>query len=125
MAAGFIATTVMIFLGYLSTRVGFPSLNWADTLRAQMGGGSLLGYAMFFGFGIAMAVVYVLFFHDRLPGTSWRRGLFFAAMLWVFTGVVLAPLFHMGFFMSSVMVAMATLVVYLFYGAVLGWIYDA
>ena len=124
MVAGFIATFVMVFLGYFGTRMGFAPLNWADTFRTWIGGEHILGYGMLFIFGIVMAVVYVAFFHDRLPGTSWRRGLFFAVMLWILTGVVLAPVLHMGFFMGSVVMAMATLVVYLFYGAVLGWIYD-
>jgi hypothetical protein len=125
MVAGFLATLVMTFLGFLSTRFGFPTLNWADTFRTWLGGGSVFGYGMFFILGIVMAVIYVAFFHDRLPGTSWRRGLFFAVMLWVVTGAVLMPVLQMGFFMGSVMMALGTLVLYLFYGAILGWIYDA
>ncbi len=124
MVAGFVATLVMTFLGLLGTRVGMQTLNWAEMLRSWFGGGAIAGYGLFFVFGIAMAMIYVAFFHDRLPGTSWRRGLFFAVILWVLTGFALSPFLGMGFFMGSVVMAFGTLVLYLFYGAILGWIYD-
>jgi len=125
MAAGFIATLVMTLLGIAAVKFGVPTFNWADTLRAWFGGGAMAGYALFFIFGIALAMIYVAVFHDRLPGYSWRRGMFFAAILWVLTGLAISPYVGLGFFMGSVAMAMATLALYMLYGAILGWIYDA
>jgi len=125
MVAGFIATLFMTFLSILGGHFGLQSLNWAKSFETLLGGNMIVGYFAFFVLGVVMSVMYVTFFHDRLPGDSWRRGLFYAVILWLFTGVALAPLMHMGFFMGGMMMAMGTLVTYLFYGAVLGLIYDA
>jgi len=124
MLAGFVATLAMTFLGWVATRMGVPFLNWASAL-GHTAGGALFGYFLFFVMGVVLAVLYVAFFHERLPGSSWKRGLFFAFMMWVATCAALAPLFHMGFFMGSLVVAFGTLLTYMLYGGVLGYLYDA
>ncbi len=124
MVAGFIATLAMVFLGFIGTHFGMPALNWATALETYFGGNATFGYAMFFVLGVLLAVVYVAFFHERLPGTSWKRGIFFATIMWVLTGLILAPVLHMGFFMGSVWMAVGTLATYWAYGALLGFIYD-
>ena len=124
MLAGFVATLAMTFLGFAASRIGMPFLNWAKTL-GQSTGGSMAGYFLFFVGGVILALVYVTLFHDRLPGSSWKRGLFFAFVMWLATGAALAPLFGMGFFMGSVVMALGTLMTYMLYGGVLGYLYDA
>ncbi|MCE9624689.1 MAG: hypothetical protein K8R69_04415 [Deltaproteobacteria bacterium] len=124
MLAGFMATLAMAFLGFLATRMGMPFLNWAKTFGHSTGG-PMFGYLAFFIVGVVMAVIYVAVFHERLPGSSWKRGLFFSFMMWVATGAALAPLLHLGFFMGSLMVALGTLMTYMLYGGVLGYLYDA
>lgn len=123
--AGFVATLAMIFLGFIATQLGAPFLDWSRALGGFFGDNPWFGYFSFLAVGVVIAMVYVGLFHDRLPGTSWKRGLFFAVLLWLITGVLFSPLFHMGFFMGSVMVALGTLVSYMVYGAILGFIYDA
>jgi uncharacterized protein DUF6789 len=125
MLAGFIGTVAMTFLGFIASRVGVPIFSWAKAFSGYLGGNPLFGYFMFFVGGVLLAMVYVGVFHDRLPGHSWKRGLFFAVMMWILTGAALAPLMHMGFFMGSVMLAMGTLASYMLYGAILGYLYDA
>jgi len=122
--AGLIATLTMGFLGLFANQLGAPFLDWARALSQYVGGNSWVGYLMFFCGGLTMAMIYVIFLHDRLPGHSWERGLFFAVLIWIATGAVAAPLMNLGFFMESVMMALGTLFIYLVYGAVLGFIYD-
>lgn len=121
--AGFLATWAMIFLGFVATRMGTPFLDWSRTLGAYFMGIPYLGYVLFFIAGVLMAIIYMAFFHDRLPGSSWQRGLFFAVLMWILTGAILAPVMQMGFFMGGAMVALGTLVTYIVYGLVLGMIY--
>ena len=124
MLAGFVATLAMTLLGFIATRLGMPFLDWAKTLGHSVGG-TMVGYFLFFLGGVVLAMIYVALFHERLPGSSWRRGFFFAFLMWLATGAALAPLFHMGFFMGGVVIAMGTLMTYLLYGGVLGYLYDA
>ncbi len=125
MLAGFMATLAMTFLGFFATHFGVPYLNWAKMMTGFFHGNAIVGYFVFFVAGVILSVLYVHLFHDRLPGTSWKRGLFFATIMWLITGAALAPLMHMGFFMGGIMMAFGTLVTYLLYGAILGFIYDA
>ena len=122
--AGLIATLIMVLLGFMATYVGTPWLNWGSTLGKAFGDNPTAGYLLLFAVGMLLAVLYVNVLRDRLPGTSWKRGLFFASLLWVLTGAFLAPLLSLGFFMGGVVIALGTLASYLVYGAILGFIYD-
>lgn len=124
MLSGFVATLAMTFLGFAATRLGIPFLNWAKTLGHSTGG-AMTGYFLLFIGGVLIAMIYVALFHERLPGSSWKRGLFFAFVMWLATGAALAPLFGMGFFMGGVLVALGTLMTYMLYGGILGYLYDA
>lgn len=125
MLAGFVGTLAMTILGFVAAHLKVPVFDWAKTFAGFLGGNTLFGYFVFFVGGVILAMLYVGVFHDRLPGHSWKRGLFFAVMMWILTGVAFAPMMHMGLFMGSVMLAMGTLVSYLMYGAIMGYIYDA
>lgn len=125
MVAGFVASLAMAFFGFFAKYFGAPFLDWAKTLGQYFGGNTLIGYFAFFVAGIILAVLYVAIFHDRLPGTSWKRGIFYAVLMWLVTGVVFAPIMQMGFFMGSVMMAVGTLVIYMMWGAIMGLIYEA
>lgn len=122
--AGFVASITLILLGLLVSELGAPFLDWTKALAIYAGGNSLLGYALSLSVGLLLAVLFVEFLHDRLPGTSWNRGLFFSVLLWIVTGLLFAPLMHRGFFMESVLVSLTTLILYLAYGAILGFLYD-
>ena len=125
MLAGFIGSLAMTFLSFFALYFKVPVFNWAGTFAGYLGGNAVFGYLLFFAAGIMLAMVYVAVFHDRLPGHSWKRGVFFAVMMWVLTCAAFAPMMHMGFFMGSVLLAMGTLVSYLLYGGIVGYIYDA
>ena len=121
--AGFLATLAMTFLGFVATHMGAPFLDWTTTLGGYFGGSPWMGYFLFFLVGVLMAFFYGAFLHDRLPGMTWHRGLFFAVLMWILTGAILAPVMGMGFFMGGVMVALGTLITYMVYGFVLGAVY--
>src|SRR5437773_2628616 len=101
---GFVATFAMSLLGFFFFRLGVPHLDWG-ILFSYLGIGIMFGYFLLFLSGIVIAILYVYFFHERLPGTSWRRGLFFSTILWLITGIILTPSIGLGFFMGSLSVA--------------------
>jgi hypothetical protein len=123
MTAGLAASLAMAILALLASLAGMPFLNWSRTLTEPVGNWAL-GYLLFFSLGIAVALIFNFLFHDHLPGQSWQRGFLFAVMMWILTGAALAPLLGMGFFMGSVVASLGTLVIYLCYGGVLGYLCD-
>jgi hypothetical protein len=120
LAAGLAASLAMAILAFLAGSIGVPYLNWTEALSANQ----VFGYLLFLGLGISVAMVFRIFFHDYLPGQSWQRGFLFAVMMWILTGAALAPLLGMGFFMGSVVASLGTLLTYLCYGGVLGYLCD-
>ncbi len=121
---GLVATFAMSLLGFFFHQFGVPRLDWG-VLFSYLGVGMWLGYALLFVSGSLLAILYVFFFHERLPATSWKRGLFFALILWLITGMILTPYLGFGFFMGNLSVAFGTLLNYMIYGTVLGYLYDA
>ena len=123
LAAGLAASLAMALLAFFAGWMGLPLLNWSRTLTGPLGD-PLIGYLLFFAMGAAVALIFALLFHDHLPGQSWQRGFLFAVMMWILTGAALAPLLGLGFFMGSVVASIGTLLTYLCYGGVLGYLCD-
>jgi hypothetical protein len=121
---GFIATFIMSSLGFFLHRLGIPHLDWG-ILFSYLGVGILFGYFLLLFAGTVISLLFAYFFHPRLPGNSWKRGLFFATILWLLTGLFLTPSLGLGFFMGGLSIAFGTLLTYMIYGSILGFLYDA
>lgn len=122
--AGVFATMAMLLASIIGDRIGIPMHDWTHSLTETFGHGKAYGYLAFFAFGICGAVIYGKFMHQHMPGNSpWMRGLFYGALLWLFSFAIVSPLLKMGFFMGSMTLAFGSSIAHLFYGTVLGFIY--
>lgn len=126
--AGLIATIVLSILMYLKGMMGMmPELNVIAMLAGQMGGSMMMGWVAHFVIG---AVIYGLAFANLgsvLPGGSnVVKGISLGVIGWLIMMIALMPMMGAGFFaMNMGMMAMvATLVLHVIFGAVLGFAYN-
>jgi hypothetical protein len=139
-ASGFIATVAMtgaMAIAYgLVNAFGDDSGNtlqqWFAALTTnelvdRVGDGFALGLILNLLMGLVWAVVYALWFVQRLPGTGWQRGMLFSLIPWVLSLVVFFPIAGGGLFGSDIdagfLPALGNLILHLVYGGVLGTLY--
>ena len=126
--AGLIATVVLSILMVLKGTMGMmPELNVIAMLAGQMGGQVIMGWIAHFVIG---AIIYGLAFANigsSLPGGSDTiRGISLAVIGWLIMMIVIMPMMGAGFFAMSmgIMAAVATLILHIIFGAVLGFSYS-
>ena len=92
--AGILGTVIMTIMMYSLPLIGLPPM---DIMAAL---GSVFPFKIspyIFGAfihllnGIALAFVFVLFFHSWLPGPNWLRGALFSLLPWLFAITLLGP----------------------------------
>jgi hypothetical protein len=125
--AGFVATAVLSAMMVMKQSMGLmPELNPIATIAEMAGAGSLLvgwiGHfvigTVFWGAGFAIVSPY-------LPGSYWLRGSIFAAGAWLMMMLVVMPMSGSGLFglRLGVMTPVATFVLHIVFGLVLGGVY--
>jgi len=126
--AGLIATIVLSVLMMLKDMMGLmPELNVIAMLAGQMGGNIMMGWVAHFVVG---AIIYGLAFANfkgMLPGGSDTvRGIVLGILGWLVMMVVMMPMMGAGLFALGMgaMATMATLVLHVIFGAVLGLAYN-
>jgi len=126
--AGLIATVVLSILMVLKGRMGvMPELDVIAMLAGQMGGQVMMGWIAHFVIG---AIIYGLAFANigsSLPGGSDTiRGVALAVIGWLIMMIVIMPMMGNGFFAMNMgmMAAVATLILHIIFGAVLGFSYN-
>ncbi len=128
--AGLIATIVLSILMYLKNMMGLmPDVDVIAMLAGKMGGGAMMGWVGHFMIG---AIVYGLAFAiigGKLPGGSnVNRGIVLGVIGWLIMMVGLMPMMDGGMFgmsmPSGMMVPVATLMLHIIFGAVLGFAYN-
>jgi hypothetical protein len=127
---GTVAMTVATLLGPL---MGLPPMDVPGMLAGFMGrvlspvfGAALVGWAAHFTIGITFALLYAFVFAERLPGPAIVRGALYGLVPWLAAQLVAMPVMGMGLFAlmtGSLMVAAASLLGHLIYGAVVGALY--
>src|SRR5215471_2610301 len=130
--AGFIATVVLSILMIAKSSVGLlPQLNPIEDIVhvADQATGMILplpfGWIGHFVLGtVAWGVIYAAL-QASLPGAAVVKGLIFGALAWLAMMIVFTPLAGHGLFALSLgpQATVATLVLHLIYGAVLGGVY--
>jgi hypothetical protein len=123
LSAGVAGTVIMTAFFYVSQYMHMPTMDFHGMIASHFGTGMAFTWLVYFGFGVVLAFAYGIFFR-KLPSHSWSRGLIYALMLWGFMEVVLMPIFGMGFFSGSMMVAVAAFIGMGLYGATVGYIYE-
>lgn len=129
--AGFFATVAMTLFTYMAPLMGFE-MNIPKMLAGTMGAPLIVGWAAHFMVGEILAINFALIFLNKLNKTSdIKTGAIFGLIPWFVAQIMVMPMMSVlaggsyisGLFSGSVMIAMASLVGHLIYGAVLGAIY--
>ncbi|GJL83927.1 MAG: hypothetical protein DHS20C01_35610 [marine bacterium B5-7] len=102
------------------------SINFAALLGSLIGGVYEIGLVIHVLLGVLVfPLVYACLLFRFLPGVPLVKGLLFGQMLWLITATMVMPMTGIGFFMTEIggiKVALAALVSYWIYGALLGGI---
>ena len=123
--AGAAGTVVMTVFTFVSHTMHLPSTDFQGMIADHLPmGGTPFAWVVYFGLGVALAFAYETFFMKKMPLHSWSRGALYGIALWIFTGVVLMPVFGMGFFSGSMTGAAAAMVSMALYGATMGYMYE-
>lgn len=130
-AAGLIATAAMTAFTYMAPLMGFE-MDIPKMLASTMGAPVIVGWMAHFMVGVILAVGYgALFLTKTNSNAALKNGAIFGLIPWLMAQIVVMPMmsilngggYFSGFFSGSIMVAMASLMGHLLYGAVLGSIY--
>lgn len=127
--AGLTATVVLSVLMIVKGMMGLmPDLNVIAMLSGYMGSGSMMGWLAHIMIGvIGYGLVYSLLFGNWPMGGHGLRGILLGVAGWLVMMVVLMPVMGAGLFgtamPSGMMVPVATLVLHVIFGAVLGLSY--
>jgi len=130
--AGFVATVVLSVLMLIKAGLGMlPEMN-AIRMLAQMGNqyvglpaAPALGWLAHFLIGAILWGVLFAALVRHLPGALWLRGVLFSIGAWLLMLIIVMPMAGAGFFGLGIGVGapVATLVLHLVFGAVLGATY--
>ncbi len=124
--AGLVATVVlsllMVMKGMMSV---MPGLDVVKMLAAMMGAGLAVGWAAHFMIGIAYGIV-LSWVENLRPGNATVKGMTLGTLGWLVMMVAVMPMTGSGMFglNMGVMAPVATLMLHLFFGAVLGFTYQ-
>ena len=121
--AGVVATGAMTAVMLMAPAMGLPPMNVGKMLGSVMGGMTAVGWAAHLMIGIVLAVVYATTFVHRLKGPGVLRGALFSVAPWLVAQLAGMPMMGAGVFSGSAVVALASLMGHLVFGAILGAIY--
>lgn len=122
-AAGLAGTAAMTMVMLAAPFMGLPPMNIGRMLGSVMGGSVALGWAAHFMLGTGLAGAYAALAR-RLPGSTLVRGMIFATAPWLMAQLIVMPMMGAGLFSGSALVAGASLMGHLVYGAVVALVYD-
>ena len=134
--SGFIATFVMSMVAFIQGGVGLPVVDIGHIIVGSFNEvhvdepyNILWGNIAFFMGGILLALLWVVFMMEKVPGSWFLQGLLYGVMISVVSGLILSPLVSLaagdwfGFFYLDTWVPglliLAALIMHLAYGIVL------
>ena len=129
--AGFVATIAMTAFTYMAPLMGFE-MNIPKMLAGTMGASIIVGWMAHFMVGLILAINYgAIFLSITKRVSDFKTGALFGILPWLFAQLMMMPMmsvmnggsFTSGLFSGSIMLAMASLVGHLIYGAILGAMY--
>lgn len=133
MIAGFIATIALSAVMLLKTMMGvMPQLDVIGMLtsmaheRLGLPATAAVGWVMHFMVGTIIYGAVFAMVNDALPGGGQiAKGTVLALIGWLIMMVILMPMMGKGFFGLNIgaIAPVMTLILHIFFGAVLGWIY--
>jgi hypothetical protein len=124
--AGMVATVVLSLLMVMKGMMGvMPGLDVVKMLAAMMGAGLAVGWAAHFMIGIGYGIIFS-WTENLLPGNATVKGMILGTLAWLMMMVAVMPMAGAGMFglNMGVMAPVATLILHLIFGAVLGFTYQ-
>ena len=126
--AGLVGTAVMTALWLIEPKIGlahFAVGNILSTLLAVVtayaSAGPVVGWAIHFAVGAALAVIYAAAFATRLPGSPFVRGILYGLVIFIVAQLVFMPLVGAGVFSrGDLPLLLGSLIGYLVYGGLVG-----
>lgn len=132
--AGLVATIVLSILMLIKSAMGMlPAVNAIQMLAGIAGNAGLpatpvIGWILHFLIGAVAWGLLFVWIGTKLPGTRIVQGIEFSILAWLLMMIVVMPIAGAGLFGfnlgAGVMPAIATLVLHIIFGAVLGWMYQ-
>lgn len=127
--AGLVATIVLSILMLIKSAAGMlPEVNAIQMLAgiAGMPENLIVGWLLHFLIGAVLWGLLFVWIGTRLPGGRIVQGIEFGVLAWVLMMVIVFPVAGAGLFGLNIgpAAAIATLVLHIVYGAVLGWMYQ-
>mgnify|MGYP005861573707 CR=1 FL=1 len=128
--AGLIATAVLSVLMMLKGMMGMmPDLNVIAMIAGMMGVGAMVGWVVHFVIGAVYGAIFAQVLDTPETGTAALRGIALGVIAWLVMMIVIMPMTGNGLFgmamPSGMMIPVATLVLHIIFGAVLGLSYVA
>lgn len=130
--AGINGTIVMTLFMFMGNFMGI-NMNVPKMLASMLGGIIILGWVMHFMIGVTLAIGYGLLLNNRINiSKSWLRGAVFGIIPWLMAQLLVMPMmsiingmeFSSGLFSGSFVMAAASLMAHLVFGAVVGFLYN-
>ncbi|MFW6090168.1 MAG: hypothetical protein ACODAB_10470, partial [Gemmatimonadota bacterium] len=90
--AGLIATFVMTLTGFWMSGLGLPQLDVGGMIAESTGHGWTWGNFAHFVNGALLALIYVQWVRDRLPGNALVRGIGYGILTTLAAAIVVVPL---------------------------------
>lgn len=126
--AGFAATVVLSVLMLIKEAMGvMPQVDPIGMLSGVVDAPPAVGWIAHFFIGSIVWGVLFAWIERVLPGPHWVRGIIFAVGAWVLMMILVMPMAGAGLFgmQMGMMASIATFLMHVVYGAVLGGIYGA
>ena len=127
--AGLVATIVLSVLMLVKAKMGLmPDVDIISMLAGAMGGSAVMGWVAHFMIGALVYGLIYAFIFSTLPfGGHVSRGTLLGIAGWLMMMVVVMPMMGAGLFglsmPSGMLVPVATLMLHIIFGAVLGFVY--
>lgn len=131
LTAGLVATAAMTAFTFMAPLMGFE-MNIPEMLATTMGAPIIVGWIAHFMIGEILAINFaVIFLKKTNKVADLKSGALFGLIPWFIAQIMVMPMMSVmagngytaGLFSGSAMIAMASLVGHLIYGAILGGLY--
>ncbi|MBI1938938.1 MAG: hypothetical protein HYS25_12575 [Ignavibacteriales bacterium] len=131
LVAGLIATVAMTAFTFMAPLMGFE-MNIPQMLAGTMGAPLIVGWMAHFMVGLVLAIIYAAIFLAAInKEANFKNGALFGILPWLLAQLMVMPMmslmsggsFVSGLFSGSLLIAIASLMGHLLYGAALGTIY--
>lgn len=129
--AGLIATTAMTIFTFMAPLMGIE-MDIPAMLASTMGAPVIIGWLAHFMIGIVLALSFAAVYNPKFgSGNKIKSGVIFSIFPWLMAQIIIMPMmsvmngggFINGLFSGSIILAIASLMGHLVFGAVLGALY--